>query len=298
MKKIILLLALFVFSKSIIAQEMNVTVSVNTPKIQTADPKVFTSLEANLKDFFNNQKWTDETFELEERINCKIQLTIREELSATSFKADLAIQASRPVYGSNYETALLNHVDKDFTFSYEQFQPIDFSRNVYTNNLTSTLAFYIYYILGMDYDSFSPFGGEIYFQAAQDIMTNIPSDNPPLGWRPRDGNRNRYWMIENALNPRVRPFRQAMYDYHRLSLDVMSENPTAGKEKMMEALEVISKVNKDYPASMIIQMFNNSKSSELIEIFKGGSGQQKNRVKQIMRKLDPSNANTYNQIGI
>lgn len=298
MKKLILLLALFVFSKAIIAQELNVTVSVNTPKIQTADPKVFTSLEANLKDFFNNQKWTDETFELEERINCKIQLTIREELSATSFKADLAIQASRPVFGSNYETALLNHVDKDFTFSYEQFQPIDFSKNVYTSNLTSTLAFYIYYILGMDYDSFSPLGGDIYFQAAQDIMTNIPSDNPPLGWRPRDGNRNRYWMIENALNPRVRPFRQAMYDYHRLSLDVMSEDPTAGKAKMLEALEVISKVNKDYPAAMIIQMFNNSKSSELIEIFKGGDGKQKNRVKQIMRKLDPSNANTYNQIGI
>lgn len=280
------------------AQEFNFTVKINTQRLQLVDPKVFETLEKTVFDFLNNTQFTDLNLEVGERINCNIQLTIQQEISPTRFKADLAIQASRPVYGSNYETTMINHQDRDVTFDYEQFQPLIFSRNAYNDNLSAILSFYAYFILGMDGDSFSPFGGDPYFKVAQDIVNNIPQNaaaaNP--GWRSLDGNRNRYWIVENVLSPRVRPFRQAMYDYHRHGLDVMSSKAVEGRAIMMQALEEIAQVNQVYPNSMIIQMFNQTKGMEVTEIFKGGTPNEKERTINVMTRIDPTNAARYRSV--
>lgn len=280
------------------AQEFNFTVKINTQRLQLVDPKVFETLEKTVFDFLNNTQFTDLNLEVGERINCNIQLTIQQEISPTRFKADLAIQASRPVYGSNYETTMINHQDRDVTFDYEQFQPLIFSRNAYNDNLSAILSFYAYFILGMDGDSFSPFGGDPYFKVAQDIVNNVPQNaaaaNP--GWRSLDGNRNRYWIVENVLSPRVRPFRQAMYDYHRHGLDVMSSKAVEGRAIMMQALEEIAQVNQVYPNSMIIQMFNQTKGMEVTEIFKGGTPNEKERTINVMTRIDPTNAARYRSV--
>ncbi|HHS96096.1 MAG TPA: DUF4835 family protein, partial [Phaeodactylibacter sp.] len=223
MKKysILLLATLFCFNP-ITAQELQANVSVNTPRLQKTDPQVFKELESAITEFLNAQKWTNDEFDHEERIQINIQLNIKEELANNQFKADLIIQSSRPVYGSDYQTVMLSTVDKDILFTYEQFQPIQYSQNSFIDNLSSLLSFYAYIVIGMDYDSFSPFGGDPYFLAAQEIANTIPTDNSGKykGWRPIDGQRNRYWIIENFLNPRMRPIRQAIYDYHRLGLDI------------------------------------------------------------------------------
>lgn len=299
MKRFILLYCLFAgLSTSISAQEMIATVSVNTPNLSLTDPKVFQTLEASIVQFMNNQVWTNDTYEPEERIKVSITMTISEEYSANVFKADLAIQAVRPVYGSTYESALITHIDRDVTFTYEQFQPLEFAQNGFKDNLSQVLSFYAYIILGLDGDSFSPFGGQPYFQIAQDVLNNVPSSvqagNP--GWRSIDGNRNRYWVIENILSPRVRPYRQAMYDYHRQALDLMATDVESGRKIMLQALEELNGVNQVYPNAMIIQMFTNAKGGEVVEIFKLGTVQEKNRVVQIMSKLDPSNAQKYREI--
>ncbi|MBP7821619.1 MAG: DUF4835 family protein [Saprospiraceae bacterium] len=282
------------------SQEMDFTVTVNTPKLQTADPKVFESLKTALRDFLNNAKWTDDVYASTERIKCNVQLTIKEEISATSFKAELAIQAVRPVYGSAYQTSLLTHVDKDVEFSYEPNQPLEFSRGLFNDNLTSILSFYVYVILGLDYDSFSLLGGDNYYQVAQAIVTSIPPDiaNTLKGWRAVDSNRNRYWIIENLTNSRVKPYREALYTYHRKGLDVMSKDVIAGRASITKALEDIERVNKSYPSSMILQMFTNAKSEELIEIFKGGDSNQRTRFYQIMSKVDPAGASKYRAVGV
>jgi len=299
MKKIYFLLIFALSAGYNIAQEMEFQVSINTPKLQTVDPKVFQDLESTMTNFLNNQKWTDDLYEPHERIKCNIQMNIKDELSPTSFTADLQIQARRPIFGSNQETVLMSHNDKDITFSYEQYQPLEYAKNIYNDNLTSTLSFYVYIILGMDYDSFSPFGGETYFQIAQDIVTNIPPNEKSRfkGWQSIDGNRNRYWIIENILSPRVRPYRQAMYDYHRQGLDIMHDDAETGKIVMTQTLEEIGKVSRAYPNAMIIQMFANAKSSEIIEIYKNGNTTQKSKVKAIMTKMDASGASRYRQIG-
>lgn len=286
------------FMGSAQAQELNATVKINTQKLQTADPRVFATLEQTLREFLNSQKWTEDVFDNPERINCNFILTIQEERSATSFKAELAVQSSRPIYGSDQETPLLNYLDKELTFEYEQFQPLVYSKNAYNDNLSSVLSFYVYVILGLDYDSFAQLGGERYFQTAQEIVNNVPSNvtaaNP--GWRSMESNRNRFWLIENLLSPRVRPLREAIYTYHRQGLDVMPENVDNGRANIAIALEQLDKVNQAYPNAMIVQLYSNAKANEIIEIFKRGTLAQQDRVIQIMTKVDATNSAKYRAI--
>lgn len=272
------------------AQEMEFEVKINSPKLQTVDPKVFESLEGSIREFLNSQKWTTEVYEPAERIKCNLQMTITEEISPTSFKSEIALQATRPVFGSNYETPILKHVDKDVKFEYEQYQPLLYSDNAFNDNLTAVLSFYVYVILGIDYDSYAPLGGKEYINKANEIINQIPSTakNSYSGWKVNDGKRNRYWIAENLLNNRIIPYRQAMYNYHRHGLDVMYEDVEKGKAVIAKALKTITEVHRNYTNTMIVQMFSNSKSSEIIEIFKQGQREQKNSVYQMMRKIDPT----------
>lgn len=300
MKKIINLLFLLVLYTGVMAQELNVSVSVSTPKLQTADPKVFQTLEQSIREFMNNQRWTDDSYEPYERIQCNIQLTITEERSATNFKADLSIQATRPVFNSDYKTVILTHLDKNVVINYEQFKPLQFTKNVFTDNLTSILSFYAYVILGLDNDSFAPYGGEPELQEAQNIVNNFPQNRSSQlpGWTSAETKRNRYYLMESLLSPRTRAFRQAFYDYHRKGLDVMHENTDQGKVVLVQALEKIDKVNASYPNSMILQIFSNAKAAEIIEIFKQSTREQKSKVIDIMSAMDAAGASKYRAIGI
>jgi hypothetical protein len=282
--------------------ELNATVKINTPQLVTVDRRVFDQLEVTLRDFLNNTKWTNETFEQDERIKCSFILTISSELDNTNFQGELAVQAVRPVFGSAYETPLLSHLDKDVVFTYDQNQPIEFVLDAAENqNLAALFAFYAYVMLGLDFDSFSLYGGDPYLLNAQQIVSNIQnsSTNTAPGWRPSDGgkNRNRYWIVENLLNPRVKPLRAAIYTYHRQGLDVFSADMDKAKAMVLQALEEVEKVNSAYVNSMIIQMFTNSKRDELIEMWKVAPRVQKDRVIQILSKLDPAYSQRYREIG-
>ena len=238
-------------------------------------------------------------YEPHERIELTININVRDELSPTSFTANFYIQATRPIYGSNHSTAILEHNDKDLAFRYEEFEPLEYSDNIFNNNLTSFLAFYVYVALGMDYDSFEFQGGNPHFQKAQDIINSIP---PSLagtfanGWRSIDGTRNRYWIVESVLSPRAIGFREANYQYHRLGLDVMSDEPDKGRETVHQALMKIKQVNEDYPNAMITQMFVNAKSDEVIDIFLKGTSNEKRDVYGLMVRIDAANASKYKDI--
>ncbi len=298
-----LLLLLFFAAAAQAQGELNCTVRISTPQLQRTDRKVFDQLETSLRDFLNNTKWTDDAFEPSERIKCNFIMTIKTEQDDNTFEAELAVQAVRPVYGSGYETPLLSHLDKDIIFNYDQNQPIEFQRDAAdVPNLSALFAFYAYVIIGMDYDSFSPQGGDPYFLVAQQIVTNIQNSttNKTPGWRPGDGgkNRNRYWIMENLLNPRVKPFRNAIYTYHRKGLDMFTTDINAGKTAILQSLDDIEKVSIAYFNSMIVQMFATAKRDELIEMWKVGAKPQKERVIQIMTKIDPANTQRYREIGV
>lgn len=298
MKHVLFLISFVLFGISTQAQELNCKVVVNTPKLQTTDPKVFQTLQTAIKEFMNNTAWSDATLENFEKLDVNITLNIREEVNATTYKGDFSIQMVRPVYNSDYKSPVFSYVDKDFTFIYEQYQPITYSKGVYNDNLSSMLAFYSNILLGVDGDTFAPLGGEQYFLIAQDIVNSIPQSvsNSFPGWRSTDGARNRYFLVENSLNPGMKPIRQGYYEYHRKGLDIMSTNPEAGREGMMKCLEFCDAVNRSYPNSTAIQLFYTTKADEIINVFKAGDANQRAKVIQYMSKLDPAGTNKYLQL--
>ncbi|MFZ4542672.1 MAG: DUF4835 family protein [Saprospiraceae bacterium] len=296
MKKIFIYSLLFItLAQKISAQELLATVKINSPKIQNTDVKVFRTLESQLVEFLNNTKWTDDTFEPEERIKLNITINIDKETDGTTFEAVINIQATRPVYGTDTETPILNHSDDRITFNYEQYQPIQFTRNSNLDRLTAIFSFYAYYVLGLDYDTFSSLGGESYFQIAQEIVRAAPQVE---GWVPGSVNRNRYWMMENTLSPRMRNFREAQYTYHRLGLDTFTKNREDAQNKIILALDEINRANSGYPNAMIIQMFVVAKSNEIIEMAKGFNKPLKLKTFDVMTKIDPANITKYQQIGL
>lgn len=286
------IISLFIFFCAIThGQEFDYTINISTPQIQKADPRVFVTLESNLTDFLNSRVWTNDRYELNERIKVNVQMVLKRELSETAFEFELTIQASRPVYGTTYETIIFNHVDRDFGFSFDEGRPLVYADNIFSENLTQVFAFYSFYILGLDHDSFSPYGGDPYFQKAQEVVTAVPSGDPFIkGWRSEDGNRSRYRLAENILNPRLRPFRKAFYDYHRLGLDLMHKDPVAGKTSILNSLTEMETANKAEPNTAILQVFAASKGTELVDIFLPMPMEEKQAVYKIMTGIDPTSA--------
>lgn len=283
---------------SALAQEIKATVSIQTPNLQTVDPRVFKTLENDLRDFLNGRKWTDDVYKLEERIQCSFVLTITSELSPSSFSAQLTVQSNRPVYNTTYNSVLFNYMEKSITFDYTEFQPLDFNENAFNSDLTSLFAYYIYVILGFDYDTFAPFGGTPYFSKAQQIVANAQTKSKDKSWQPQGTNRNRYWLVENLLNNKFRPFRQAYYNYHRLGLDKMYENINEARLSLTATLPLFEKINTDNPNTMLPDLFVTAKSSELVQIFSDGTVPPTDKMKAInvLSNIDPANREKYEAI--
>jgi hypothetical protein len=295
--------ALLLASAAVAQGEINATVRINTPQLQRTDRKVFDQLEIALRDWLNTTKWTNDAFLPEERIKCTFIITVSSEGDNNNFQANMAVQAVRPVFGSSYESTLLANLDENVSFTYEQNQPIEFLQdNSENSNLTATLAFYVYVILGLDYDSFSQYGGDAYFQQAQQLVILVQNSqtNKSAGWRPTSGdkNRSRYWLSENLTSPRIRPLRAAMYTYHRLGLDAFSKNHDEARTNVLAALEDVDKAGVAYLNAMVIQLFAQSKRDEIIEMMKNATVPQRQRVFQVMSKIDPANTQRYREMGI
>jgi len=296
MKRSILLTILLSFYFISHGQELNTIVKINTPKLQTVEPKVFKTLENSIREFMNNTKWTEDEFQPSERIDVNITINIKEELGATSFTSELFIQANRPVYGTNYKTVILEHKDNKFNFTYEEFQPLEYIEAGYASNLTSVLAFYAYYIIGLDYDSYALLGGAPYFQTANNIMNTVPQGIDGWSAMEQPTNVNRYWMIESILNPRSTPLREASYLYHRGGLDFMHEDKEKGLEGVASALSKVRNVNTAYPNALAVRMFVNAKSDEIIDVMLGAPANQRRSAYGVMIKIDAAKASKYTPI--
>ena len=301
-KKIFSLLFFFIPVAFSFGQELQARITVNASQIgSNIDKKVFQTLQTSLNTFLNNRKWTNENFLPNERIVCNFLLNINQASEGNIFRANLTVQAARPVFNTSYETPLINFQDEGLLFRYVEYGPIEFNENrvsgsdALTSNLTATLAFYVYTILGLDFNSFSLRGGDPYFQKAQNIVNNAPEGRDISGWRAFDGLRNRYWLMENLTNNRYALVHDAFYSYYRLGMDVMYENETEGRTAILNTISLLNTVNTDIPNSMIVQFFFQGKTNEIIRIFKKGTPEEKQRAQEMLMKLDISNANTYKQ---
>lgn len=303
LKKLLSLIVLVAgLQAGVAAQELQARITINASQISSqTDKKIFQTLQNSLNNFLNNRKWTNETFQTNEKIVCHFLVVVRAALGNNVYQASLTVQAARPVYNASYETPLINFQDESFNFKYIEYQPVEFNENRVSgsdplvSNLTATLAYYVYTILGLDFDSFSLRGGDPYFQKAMAIVNNAPENRDITGWKAFDGLRNRYWLMENLTNNRYTLVHDAIYSYYRLGMDAMYENETEGRNAVLNTLNILNTLNTDISNTMIVPFFFQGKANELVRIFKKASPEERQKAREILMRVDITNANTYKQ---
>ncbi len=300
MQKISLLFILaFVYTVSA-AQELKANVTVASGQVgNNVNPNVFRTLQTALNTFINTRKWTADNYQPNERIDCNFFLNLQSTGDLNVYNASLTIQAARPVFNTSYLSPIINFKDDNISFKYIEFQQLEFNDNrvsgndALVSNLTAIIAYYANLILAFDYASFSPRGGDPYFQKAQNIVNNAPDGRGISGWKAFDGIRNRYWLVENMLNSRYTIMHDVYYNYYRLGMDKLYEDENAARMEVLNVLNLLSNFNTDNPNKMISQFFFQGKSTELIKVFSKAPVQEKLRASEILQRLDITNAPKY-----
>lgn len=296
---VVLLMALI---STVRAQELQANVSVVASRLpSTVDHKIFQTLQSSLYNFINGRKWSNESFQNNEKIICNFLINVSSAGDNNTFQATLTVQAGRPIYNSSYQSPLINFQDANYSFRYVEYQPLDFNESrvqgsePFTANLTAEIAYYVYMILGLDFDSFSLRGGDPYFQKALNIVNNAPDSRDITGWKAFDGIRNRYWLVENLTNSKYTLVHDAYYSYYRTGLDQLYDKESDGRAAVLNALNMLNTVNTDNPNTMIMQFFFQSRANEISKIFIKSPPDEKARALDLLTKLDISNINKYKQ---
>ncbi len=299
MKFIVAIILLIALSPSIKAQELNCQVSIITDarlEVTTVEKEIFEQLKQTIYDMMNTTQWTKDKFKVEERINCQIQLQINSIPSTGTYAGSMQIQSSRPAFSSSYNTTIFNFQDDDISFAYSRNSVLIYAPNQFRDNLTSILAFYAYFIIGMDYDSFALKGGTPYFTEAQSIVSNAQSSSAP-GWRSNEsGKRNRFYLVDNILHQLFEPLRECNYEYHRKGIDKLYDDKIAGRKAIYEALNKLVKVVATRPNSINLLNFVQAKLVELKNLYADAEVKDKTDVVALLKRLDPANSSKYQTI--
>lgn len=297
--KIGLTIALCLFLGTFRAQELNCQVTIVTDaklEITTVDQDILDQMKQVIYDFMNNTQWTKDKFKTEERINCNIQLQVSKIPSAGVFEGALQVQSSRTAFNSSYNTTIFNFQDENISFPYSRNSIISYAPNQYRDNMTSVLAFYAYFIIGMDYDSYGLKGGTQYFNEAQQIVS-LAQASGASGWKSNEsGKRNRYWLVDNVLHQLFEPLRECNYEYHRKGLDKLYDNKDAGRKAMYDALNKLNKVISTRPNSINVLNFVQAKLIELKNLYSDAELKDKTEIVNLLKKIDPANSSKYQEI--
>ena len=295
MKKALLILVtilcLGTFAK---AQEPQCEVRVNASQVSGSDRTIYQNLQTALYEFINNTKFTEINFRQNEKIECSIliDITARE---GNYFTGEINIALRRPVYKTSYNSPLFNYIDRKFTFEYMDGQSIDFSPTTYISDLSSTIGFYVYLMLGLDFDSFSPLGGTPFFDVCNQITQSAPQNDANPGWS-STGRQNRYALISEISNATYQSLREFLYAYHRQGLDIMSEKTDEGREAILNALNILQSMYERNSMSYFLQLIVESKRDEIIQVFSQGDMKIRTEASNIMKAIDPSQSSRYDQM--
>jgi hypothetical protein len=290
--KVVIFLVFLIFGVTQ-AQQLNCTVTLNTERLQTPNQQVFKTLQSSLSEFVNKTDWTGSALKQNERINCSMYITLSS-YSSNQFSGTIQIQASRLIYNSTYSSPIFNFNDKDFNFSYTEYEPLLFNPTVFESNLISVVSFYSYMILGIDADTFQMGGGTSYLETAQNIA-NVAQQGGFKGWSQTDGLQSRYFLINDMMSPTYSDLRQTMFLYHS-GLDNMSQDLKASKEKIKSSLLLIGKVNAVKPNAFLTRVFFDAKSDEIVSVFSGGPSIPITDLTDVLNKVSPLNTTKWSQI--
>ena len=299
MKKLVIILSLFLVGTSILAQELKCTVTINSDQVQGTNKEVFNTLQRSIEEYVNTLRWTNMTFQEKERIECSMLLVVKS-VQNNMYTCEFTCQSRRPVWGTSYSTPLLNIKDKYFIFSYQEYDRLDYQQTTFTTNLTALLAYYCYLIIGHDMDSFSKLGGTPCFQACESIVNAAQSasleTSEAAGWKAFESNRNRYALISNIMDEAFKKYRLFYYEYHRHGLDEMVNNVANGRARIAKEMTVLKEAYNARPGTYVINTFLDAKSDELANIFEQGTTEEKKQVCDLLMLIDPTRQTTYDKI--
>lgn len=278
------------------AQEFRCMVQVNyqklmntTQQFSTGDTKVYESMKQALEEFINSRKWTNLELEQQEKLDCSLGIILTEQSSPTEFKGQVQVQLRRPVFNSSYTSGLFNYLESaDFAFSYNESQPLEWDPNNFYGNLSSTVAYYLYVMLGLYFDSFAPEGGAPFYDMATTIAQTAQSSSFK-GWRGTDSQKSRYWFSENHTNSAYASLHTAYYLYHRQGLDLMTRDQQLARSNILQAVEALHQLHRDHPGVLSEQQFVNTKIDELVSIFKPAPPEEQARLYRVIREISPVN---------
>ena len=276
------------------SQELNCTVEINSSQIEGTDKSVFTTLQESITEYFNTTKWTNAQFSANEKIECRFFMTIKE-YDGEKFTGDIQVQLSRPVYNSNYTTTLLNFKDTKVEITYQENEPLIFNENAMESNLTAILNFYAYMFLALDFDSFSPNGGQPYYDKAASIVQMAQSSGE-VGWKAFEDTKNRSAVLSAYTDGNTKGIRTLIYNYHRKGLDEMATSPDKGRAAITESLNEIKKIYDVAPMSVALSMFKDAKLDELVNIYSKAGSTEKDQVYELLKPIYPTESSRLNQI--
>lgn len=276
--------------------ELNCEVEINSEKVPNANKEVFNTLKTAISEYLNNNKWTDAHFMLNEKIQCKLLLIVSKYDNASGeISGDLTIQSQRPVYNSSYTTTLINFKDTKVSFTYSDGEPLVRSDVEMVSNLTAVLNFWAYFIIAIDFDTFSPRGGDPYFEKAAAIV-RLAQSSGESGWKAFEDTRNRSAVLSAYTDAQTAAMRQILYDYHRQGLDQMVVSVDKGRAVVTQCLEELKKVYDAAPMSVGLVMFRDAKLDELVNIYSKAGTSEKQNVYDILYSIYPTDQSRLEKI--
>jgi len=291
----ILVIFIFLSTITISSQELNCQVSINFDQIRGSNRQVFTTLETAVSEFVNQKKWTDKTVKAQERINCAINIIITKR-DNNIFEGSIQIQSTRPVYGTSYETPILNIRDNDFNFKYNEFDQFIYNPTRFDSNLISMITFYVYVILGVDADTFALNGGDTYLKEAENVTLQAQQSGLSA-WSNQVGVQNRFQIIDNLLSPSLKQFRTTMYEYHRNGFDDMAENNTKGKAAIENSLISLDRLYNKVIGNPLLRLFFDAKADEIVNLYSDGPNtRSKQRLLVVLQKISSNNSSKWRKI--
>lgn len=294
MYKKLVFLILIPFQGILYAQELNCVVTVNADLVNQTNQQIFKTLERSLSDYVNKTKWTNKNVLPYERIQCNLLFTIAA-YEGTRFAGTLQVQSDRLVFNTSYQTPIFNYQDKQISFEYTEFQPLFYNPNTFDSNLVAVVTYYVYLVLGMDADTFALNGGSEYYDIAQNIV-NLAQGSGYVGWQQANGNRTRWELTDNLRSNTFGEYRMALYQYHRLGMDRMTENEPGAKASIVQSLKQMERLASRRPNALLLQTFFDAKADEIKNLFSGGVKIDRASLVNTLNKISPFYANTWNDI--
>jgi len=227
-----------------------------------------------LEAYINDYEWTEDEY------GGEIHISIQMFLSDISTNFEDRYQG-RFLITNNSD---IQYFDKRWRFNY---QPTDILRHEEGrfSPLTSLIDFYIYLILGGEFDKLGKFKGTPFYEKARNISYQANFSQFPEGWDLRRD------LVEKLLSDSNKPFREAV-DLYFLGLAYLEEDPEITQKYCYKAIEKLREVLEADPRHELAKQFIKGHYIEIVDIFKDSPDRS---IFEIMAELDPDRAAIYKE---